>query len=819
MRHVLPLLGLALCLVVGRGPAHAQSSSEGSAADLVGFGRALAVGANHVYVGAPQDVNTPGRVYVYARDENGTWRERTFLEARQGTVGDGFGSAIESADDMLAVGAPSANAVYLFRADGDQWTQTARLTPTDSTRKFGTSLGLRENRLYVGTRTTLSVEDGDTTRTGAVHIYRRRGEGPWRETHVLRSDHVQDGARFGHPLVASSKHLFVGAPEQDGGAVIAFRREPDQWTEAQMLTASDLGSKAQFGSALQWTGDQLLVGAPRAFNATGAVASYTYSKADTAWTRASRLLPFAGGPRQFFGAALAHDGTHLWIGAPGPVRMPFMYRNRAQRRWPGGTASPNQGGVVYQFRREEDRWVGAERIAHPGVDSGDGLGATLAANASVVAAGLPGDDYGAGTMALFSIENGTWSRSSPIAPTKGARFSAMRGQERTCSDGTVGPFSCNRIDLKSFLPIKSIGGRRGVHLTDIWGWTDPKTGTEYALVGRSDGIAFVDVSTPTDPVYVGELPQTEEARVNSWGDVKVYKNYAFVVADNAGDHGMQVFDLTRLRGIASSKRPVTFDADAHYDRVNSVHNIFVNDETGYAYLVGSSGGGTTCGGGLHMVNVQDPLEPTFEGCFADPSTGQSGTGSTHDVQCVVYQGPDSDYEGREICIGSNETAISIADVTDKDSTVAISTGSYPDYGYVHQGWFGENQRYFYQNDELDEIQGTVRHTRTLVWDLKDLDNPKLVNQVLLSESATDHNLYVEGSLVYESNYKSGLQVLDVRNPTMPEEVAHFDTKPYGKNDPGFAGTWSNYPYFESGIVVVSGIDEGLFVLEKPKQEL
>jgi choice-of-anchor B domain-containing protein len=106
-----------------------------------------------------------------------------------------------------------------------------------------------------------------------------------------------------------------------------------------------------------------------------------------------------------------------------------------------------------------------------------------------------------------------------------------------------------------------------------------------------------------------------------------------------------------------------------------------------------------------------------------------------------------------------------------------------------------------------------------VWDLKDLDNPTLVRQKLLSEPSSDHNLYVEGSLLYEANYKSGLRILDVSDPTNPTEMAHFDTKPYGKNDTGFAGAWSNYPYFERGIVVVTSIDEGLFVLEKPQQEL
>lgn len=220
-----------------------------------------------------------------------------------------------------------------------------------------------------------------------------------------------------------------------------------------------------------------------------------------------------------------------------------------------------------------------------------------------------------------------------------------------------------------------------------------------------------------------------------------------------------------------------------------------------------------------MVNIQDPTNPTFEGCFADPSTGRAGTGYSHDAQCVVYEGPDKEYQGREICVGFNETGISVADVTDKDNPKAISTASYPDYGYVHQGWFTEDQRYVYQNDELDELQGKVDRTRTLVWDMSDLDDPKLVNQLLLSEPSTDHNLYVKGERMYQSNYKSGLRIFDIGNPENPQQVAHFDTQPYGDNSPGFQGTWSNYPFFDSGTIVVSGIGEGLFILTTSEPEL
>ena len=89
----------------------------------------------------------------------------------------------------------------------------------------------------------------------------------------------------------------------------------------------------------------------------------------------------------------------------------------------------------------------------------------------------------------------------------------------------------------------------------------------------------------------------------------------------------------------------------------------INEGTGFAYVVGSSGGGETCGGGLHMLDLSEPSVPAFAGCFFDGQTGRRGTGYSHDAQCVVYDGPDEDYQGREICLGSNETALSISDVT------------------------------------------------------------------------------------------------------------------------------------------------------------
>jgi choice-of-anchor B domain-containing protein len=213
------------------------------------------------------------------------------------------------------------------------------------------------------------------------------------------------------------------------------------------------------------------------------------------------------------------------------------------------------------------------------------------------------------------------------------------------------------------------------------------------------------------------------------------------------------------------------------------------------------------------------MTPTFLGCFNDPQTGNNGSGATHDAQCVIYEGPDSEHSGKEICVGSNGSAISVADVTDKANPIAISQGTYPNSAYVHQGWFTEDHRYFYQNDEGDETGGVVDRTRTMIWDLTDLDEPEMIAEYFGDSNSTDHNLYVKGDFMYQTNNASGLRVIDIHDRANPIEVGFFDTTPKGKNVAGFDGTWSSYPYFKSGAILVTSRREGLFIVRKRELDL
>ena len=153
----------------------------------------------------------------------------------------------------------------------------------------------------------------------------------------------------------------------------------------------------------------------------------------------------------------------------------------------------------------------------------------------------------------------------------------------------------------------------------------------------------------------------------------------------------------------------------------------------------------------------------------------------------------------------------------------ISSATYPNVAYAHQGWISEDHRYFFMNDEGDESSSVqagqpMEGTRTLVWDIEDLDDPLMVLEHFGETFTIDHNLYVRDNLMYQSNYVSGLRVLDVSDPLNPREVGFLDTVPWSE-EVEFDGSWSNYPFFPSGTIVVSSGQEGVFFVRYNPIEL
>ena len=755
-----------------------------------GYGQSVAAGEDEVFVGESLNEVTPGYVYVYRKDQGGDWTEAQRLQASNAAQGDHFGRSLVFAGDQLLVGSTSLESIYVFEKDGSGvWNEVKLIQVSDMVE--GDYIG----RLAAGEGDwALQASWANQESRGAVYVFHRDESGEWSEHSKLMGTDVEPNEWFGQSLAVDGDIALIGVPRKNGdtGIVFVYRYDPgaDAWVESTVLTGDGTGENSQFGSSVAIRDGRAVVGAVGEDDAEGRAYSFALDEESGAWRQVGRISPFdEGNGGSQFASAFHFGDREIWSGAPGA----------------------DGSGRIYRLMFDDDGTIGsASKIAGERSGAGDGFGAVFSVNGELAVVGVIGDDYGLGSAAILERSGGQWVETGSVA-SEVETMAAITGDRVSCADGSAAQFECKDVDIEAFLPVQDIGGARGVVVNDIWGWEDPETGREYALVGRTDGTSFVDISDAGNPIYVGDLPMTEGSRGTSWRDIKTYANHAFIVSDNAGPHGVQVFDLTRLRGVS---QPTTFTEDAHYDGIFSAHNIVINEQTGFAFTVGNSGGGETCGGGSHMIDVRDPKSPTFAGCFAHAGTGGRGTGYTHDGQCVEYRGPDEEYQGREICFGANETTLSIADVTDKADPRPIASASYPSVAYAHQGWLSEDHRYFYMNDEGDELSNDLPGTRTLIWDVEDLDDPLLAAEHFGETKATDHNLYVRGNFMYQSNYLAGLRILDISDPINPVEVGYIDTVPYGENNPAMSGSWSNYPFFRSGAIIVTSGREGLFVVRK-----
>ena len=750
------------------------------------FGGSVLVHGSTILAGDGQSQVLPGIVYLYSLSQNGDWAETGRIMApNPPDSADGFGMSIAVSGDMLLVGAPKATSVHLYRNVNQEWKYVSSVT--NNSAGFGSVVAVSNHVAAVSA-------PGTADRPGSVWTFAISSSGMLEQEALFEQEKDDLNTQFGASVAILNDHVLIGAPgaNQNSGSVMVVERQSDgTWSEVSPLPGLVSAEGALTGSVLMVSGDHLAVGSPGFGNRSGAV--WIFSRSEDKFELKTRLSAYSSSRNDLFGSSIAFGDHEIWVGAPGE----------------GGRRGT---GAVYQFDLDADGMPsGTSKMSVSNLDVGSAFGSTLALGKEIAAVGASGIDNRAGAVIPLRLRDGEWARGSNLYDdTEG--YDSMAGELVECKDDYALDFPCKDVDMTSFVSMKDLGADRGIRTNDLWGWEDPETGREYAIVGLSNATSFVDVTDVYNPKYLGILPMPSTATISVWRDMKVYKDHAYIVSDGAGEHGMQVFDLRQLRDVTT---PVTFEETNHYPNIFSAHNIVINEETGFGYSVGSSAGGETCGGGLHMIDLKDPANPVFAGCFSDGSTGRRGTGYSHDAQCVVYRGPDADYVGNEICLGSNETALSIADVTNKEAPYSISIATYPNVAYAHQGWLTDDHRYFYLNDELDEAGNLVPGTRTLIWDLTDLDEPVLANEFVAKTTETDHNLYVKGNLMYKSNTSAGLRILDITDPENPFETAYFDTSPVG----GRGVSWSNYPYFKSGSIVVTGGHYGLFLLKKKEVDL
>ena len=339
--------------------------------------------------------------------------------------------------------------------------------PSDS---FGTTVAIAGDVALVG---AVGADSG----RGAVYVFRGDGPGAWSQVaRIAAPEGTVPDDRFGEVLAVHDGTAIVAAARADSGRGAVYLYRGDGWQQADRIAPDSLTANARFGSAIAVGGEVVLIGAPGHQGFRGAV--FAYSQTDEGWTESGRV-PFEGTPQERFGSAISLSGDEAWVAAPGADRF---------------------AGAVYAIG--PGTGTGGPPIKLDLIDSlpqGGAFGGAIALGDGVAAVGIPGEDYGMGSAAIFERSGGDWTFANRVESEADAGLAAMTGQPEEC-DGQVGAFSCSNVDLVAFLPVGAIGGDRGVRLNDIWGWTDPETGKEYALVGRVDGTSFVDVSDPANPV-------------------------------------------------------------------------------------------------------------------------------------------------------------------------------------------------------------------------------------------------------------------------------------------------------------------------------
>jgi len=359
-------------------------------------------------------------------------------------------------------------------------------------------------------------------------------------------------------------------------------------------------------------------------------------------------------------------------------------------------------------------------------------------------------------------------------------------------------FDSSGVSLLSWIPLGDFNAS-ATDGADCWGYTSP-SGREYAFIGLNTGTGVAEVTDPSNAQVVTHLT----GPTSIWRDIKTYDQYAYVVSEGGG--GIQGFDLTQIdAGIVTSAATVTTGGGTF-----ASHNVAINETSGRLYRVG---GGSTPVKGLRIYDLSDPALPVFVGAWNDRYC--------HDAQIVTWTEPP--FAGVEVAFcyanntsGGGSPGIDILDVTNPASITLIGNidlsvapiFSHP-ASYSHQGWLSSDRRYIYFNDEVDE-GATGNPTTTRVIDVQDLTNPVQVATYSNTTAARDHNLYVKGTRIFQANYRSGFRLLRAFTPTSLGEIAFFDTYPPDDNA-NYNGLWSIYPYFQSGTVIGSDIEKGLFV--------
>jgi len=323
---------------------------------------------------------------------------------------------------------------------------------------------------------------------------------------------------------------------------------------------------------------------------------------------------------------------------------------------------------------------------------------------------------------------------------------------------------------------------------EVWGIA--KNGHEYAIVGSTAGTHFIDVSEPSSPFEAFFVEGNEASSTIIHRDYHDFGDYLFAVADE-GNSTLQIIDISAL--------PDTIEVV--YDDANLIyqaHNIYIDDSQQRLYTFASKGGSST----YSAMRIYDISKaPTVEFLATHNTFGGIRISHAHDG-----------YVSNHIAyLNCGNNGFLIIDFSDPNNPIVrdyISPSSYAQSGYNHSGWVGSACEYYYMADENWGKGIKVVDIRTA----GEAEVVTIFDAGSDSPYSIPHNQIVACNYLYSSYYYDGLQVYDLSDPKAPKRVAYFNTSTKNHR-PNYEGAWGVYPFLPSGNILVSDMQEGLFILE------
>ncbi|MFQ3190327.1 MAG: choice-of-anchor B domain-containing protein [Paraglaciecola sp.] len=385
-----------------------------------------------------------------------------------------------------------------------------------------------------------------------------------------------------------------------------------------------------------------------------------------------------------------------------------------------------------------------------------------------------------------------------------------------CIDGSADGFACNNMSLLAHIPLSDFPSKP-ISANDIWGHVDLNTNQEYAIIGLRNGVAVLDVTTPTSPKVIGSISGLS----STWRDIKVYQYFdtstlrwqAYAYATTEANEGLTIIDLNDLDNGVFVVRRQTTDSTAHNIYISNVDyglNIASSGQVPAVHILGSN----NFGGAFRSYSLSDPetLGSTYTNAsstrndYTHDATSLTINDARAQTDCVQVDSTDC-----LVIIDFNEDNLRVWDHTDENQAIELGSSSYPNAEYTHSGWWSEDKQYVIVHDELDEQTHNLNTTLN-IFDISSLSTPTLVGTWSGPTRAIDHNGFARGNRYYMSNYERGITVLDITDPSDPVEVGFFDTYPVSDN-PAFNGAWGVYPFLPSGNILVSDINSGLYIIQ------